>query len=215
MEKRDFSLQPAYVFLRSNGLAKEARAISKAKLGSNDSVRAVPPQFMKPVLKELQPCFGCSLYKQFRCSPFSVSLPTLRLTLLLWFNRSVAEHTVNLPHDPLRPLHRSGRPWTRSSGLAWCRRDRQQSSGDVPLGFPPQLPACACALRPLRHDPCPSGTVLVPSAAILQGCRRFLKVAKMVAHSRETNTRTGCAATPRKLSSNGLTAAARRLETSS
>ena len=38
MEEREFSLQSAYVFLRSQGLAKEATAISKAKLGLNESV---------------------------------------------------------------------------------------------------------------------------------------------------------------------------------
>jgi hypothetical protein len=52
------------------------------------------------------------------------------------------------------------------------------------------------------------------AAATLQG-RALLRRAVILFHSRETDSRTGCAATPRRPSSNGLTAAVRRWRTAS
>src|ERR1035438_3513209 len=48
-----------------------------------------------------------------------------------------SEHAINLPHDPLGPLNRSGDQ--RFGSRAWCRRDRRRSSGVAPRGF---LPVC-------------------------------------------------------------------------
>jgi hypothetical protein len=38
MEKHDFALEPAYAFLRLNGLSEDATAIRNAKPGSNESL---------------------------------------------------------------------------------------------------------------------------------------------------------------------------------